>query len=123
MQLFFCVSSGAALLSLEHAQLKANSIGIDVLAAAHGLLVAYYGRTELWTMREMKKVFVVEALQLQKAKCRWRGYVGARQPAVRLEQRYRGWEHGSVRGRGLCPRVLKRVRWDGTWLAVTSFGD
>ena len=55
---FSCVSSGAVLLSLEHAQLKANSIGIDVLAAAHGLLVAYYGRTELWTMRETKKVFV-----------------------------------------------------------------
>jgi hypothetical protein len=38
--------------------MKANSIGIDVLAAAHGLLVAYYGRTELWMMREMKKVFM-----------------------------------------------------------------
>ena len=53
--LFSCVSSGAALLSLEHAQLKANSIGIGGLVAAHGLLVAYYG-TELWTVREMKKV-------------------------------------------------------------------
>jgi hypothetical protein len=28
----------------------------------------------------------------------------------------------SVRGQGLCPRVPKRVRLDGTWLAVTSFG-
>ena len=28
----------------------------------------------------------------------------------------------SVRGRGLCPRVPKRVRLGGTWLAVTSFG-
>jgi len=45
---FSCVSSGAALLSPEHAaQLTANSIGIGVLAAVHGLLVAYYGRAEL----------------------------------------------------------------------------
>ena len=76
----------------------------------------------LWSRRWGICTKLLAKPQLQKVKCRRRGCVGARQLTMPLEQRYRGWDHGSVRGLGLCPRVSKRVRWDGTWLAVTSFG-